>query len=86
MPTPSPIVANIARAIRRHLQAHPHAMDTERGIGEWWVRSVGPRHSDDDVRDAIEHLVASGELLPIALPDGQVAYALGPGPRSPGSA
>lgn len=74
-----PTVAEIERAIRRYLQAHPCAVDTERGICEWWLRDLHPRHLHCDVAAAISRLVDAGELAPLTLPDGQLAY------QAPGS-
>jgi hypothetical protein len=85
-----PVVADIEQAIRRYLQAHPHAVDTERGICEWWLRDAHPRYLAGDVHTAIERLVAAGELAQLTLPDAQLAYAKGSAsgnaddPRPPG--
>jgi hypothetical protein len=93
MDTQPPAVADIEEAIRRYLAAHPQAVDTERGIREWWLRDARPRYRVADVHAAIERLVAAGELEQRALPDGQRAYAIHPaitpltpasGPRPPG--
>ena len=70
-----PKVANIEQAIRRYLLTHPHAVDTERGIREWWLRDIRPRSTAGDVQAAIANLVAAGELAERALPDGQRGYA-----------
>lgn len=81
-------VADIERAIRLYLQAHRHALDTERGIREWWLRDTHPHCFNGDVQLAIEHLVAAGEMAELTLPDGQRAYAsanqtIGPRPLGP---
>jgi glutamine synthetase type III len=70
-----PLVAEIEEIIRRYLQAHPKAVDTERGIREWWVRKARRTYAVSDVRAAIEALVATGELAERRLPDGQFIYA-----------
>jgi hypothetical protein len=69
-----PAVADIEQAIRGYLQAHPHAVDTTRGISEWWLRDLRTRPSPGDVATAIARLVAAGEVAPLTLPDGQLAY------------
>ena len=69
-----PTVADIEQAIRRYLQSHPHALDTERGIREWWLRDY-PRGSADNVHAAVERLVAAGEIAERTLPGGQRGYA-----------
>ncbi len=79
----SPAVAEIEQSIRDYLRAHPHAEDTERGIREWWLHDAPSRYREADVHEAIEHLVATGELARRALPDGQRVHALAPpGPAS----
>ena len=81
--------AEIENAIRNYLQAHPHAIDTERGIREWWLRDAWPPPRAADVHTAIERLVAAGELAAHCLPDGQLAFGIGspltqqPGQRPP---
>jgi hypothetical protein len=69
-----PAAADITQAIRRYLALHPHAVDTERGIREWWLGNRSSRASADDVRAALEQLVAAGEIVVLSLPDGQRAY------------
>jgi len=77
-----PLVAEIEEIIRRYLQAHPQAEDTERGICEWWLRNARRSYPVADVRAAIQALVASGELARRLLPDGQCIYASSHTPRS----
>jgi hypothetical protein len=69
------LVAEIEETIRRYLQAHPQAEDTERGICEWWLRAAHTTYSVADVRTAIHGLVAAGDLAEDVLPDGQCIYA-----------
>ena len=71
-----PSVADTERVIRSYLQAHPHAVDTDRGIREWWLQNLEPPASAATVRAAIERLLARRELSEVTLPDGQVAYAI----------
>ena len=68
-----PSVAEIEKVIRHYVRVHPHAVDTERGIREWWVHDA--RYSAGDVRAAIQRLVATGELVERLLPDDQYIYA-----------
>ena len=81
-----PATADIAQAIRRYLALHPHAVDTERGIREWWLGNDPSRPSADDVRSVLEQLLAAGEIMVLSLPDGQRAYcgAKRDEPRAPG--
>jgi len=82
-----PSVAQVERSIHHYLQAHPHAIDTERGIREWWLRELRPRPTPEDVAAAVANLLAAGRLASLTLPDGRVAvHAPGlsdPGPSSP---
>lgn len=77
-----PLVAEIEEILRRYLQAHPRAEDTERGICEWWLREAPRSYSVADVRAAIAALVAAGEVVQVSLPDGQRIYASARTPRS----
>jgi hypothetical protein len=70
-----PSVAEIAQVIRHYLRVHPHAVDTERGIREWWMRDAPRNYDVSDVRTALQRLVAPGELVEQLLPDGQSIYA-----------
>ncbi len=71
-----PTVADIEQAIRAYLQTHPLAVDTERGIREWWLRDTHPRCASADVHAAVVRLVAAGAMAERTLPDGQSAYAI----------
>jgi hypothetical protein len=77
-----PLVADIEELLRRYLQTHPHANDSERGIYEWWLRDAGGGYSMTDVRTAIEHLVAAGDLTKRRLPDGECTYSSPTAPRT----
>ncbi len=79
-------VADVEAAISHYLHAHSHALDTERGIREWWLLGACSCRPED-VHAAIEHLVASGAMAERTLPDGQRAYsrpgAANTGPHGP---
>ena len=70
-----PRVAEIEKVIRHYLLVYPHAVDTERGIREWWVHAASNGYNAGDVRAAIQRLVATGELAERLLPDGLYIYA-----------
>ena len=76
-------VPQIEQCIRDYLRLHPHAVDTERGICEWWLRDAGKRFTPMEVHAAIRDMLAKGDLTERMLPDGQRAYAA-PG-LAPGS-
>lgn len=68
-------LAEIESFLRRYLQSHPQAVDTERGIREWWLRDARSTYAARDVRTAIRRLVEAGELVERHLPDGECIYA-----------
>jgi hypothetical protein len=69
------LMPEIEECLRRYLQAHPHATDSERGIYEWWLRDAGRSYPVTAVRAAIKHLVDTGEITKLTLPDGRCTYA-----------
>ena len=69
-----PQLAEIESILRRYLQSHPQAVDTERGIREWWLRDARSSYAARDVRAAIGRLVDAGELVERQLPDGECIY------------
>jgi hypothetical protein len=76
------LVEEIEGILRRYLHAHPQAVDTERGIHEWWLHDGSRTYTLADVHAAIEALVATGELSERRLPDGQSIYANADAPPS----
>jgi phosphatidylserine/phosphatidylglycerophosphate/cardiolipin synthase-like enzyme len=64
-----------AEAIRRYLQAHPHASDTVDGVLRWWLAPQEFTLPTERVREALERLVAEGIAVRRTLPDGTVIYA-----------
>jgi hypothetical protein len=68
-------VSEIEQAVRHYLRLHPLAVDTERGIREWWLRDSYPHCPEGDVHVAVERLLAKGELVERKLPDGHLTYA-----------
>lgn len=62
----------VVDAIRRHCAAHPHAADTLDGVHRWWL--ADERCSLAEIRAAIAHLVARGELEHRTLADGTEVY------------
>lgn len=64
-----------AEAIRRYLQAHPHASDTVDGVLKWWLAPQQFTLTAEQVREALERLVAERIMARRTLPDGTVIYA-----------
>ena len=60
----------MADAIAAHLRRSPKAADTVDGIAQWWIREAGVEASRDDVRDALERLIASSVVARTTLADG----------------
>lgn len=71
----------IMAAIREHLAAHPHASDTADGIARFWLPPILRDASPNQVRCALEWLVADGMLVRIPVVGGQQRYAAA-SPRS----
>jgi hypothetical protein len=73
---PATLNAAVLSTIRRHCAAHPNAADTVDGVHRWWL--AGLACPLDDVRAALEHLVATGELDRRTLVDGtEIFFAVG---------
>jgi hypothetical protein len=61
-------------AIVAYLEKHPAALDTPEGICRWWLRPTGSEEDVATVEQALEELVATGEMRRRLLPDGGVVY------------
>jgi hypothetical protein len=69
-------VDRVCEAIRRHLKKRPHAADTAKGIGDYWV-PVELQHNDPSIVEAaLQRLVKEGALVTSTLPDGGVVYRI----------
>ena len=55
-------------------RSHPHALDSARGIREWWLADLPGPHHPSAVDAAIEQLAAERLLEPVVLPDGVTAW------------
>lgn len=65
----------IAVAILHHLQAHPLAADSAKGVARWWL---GPAHTNvtvKQVKRALKLLVSRRSLRCLKLEDGTVLYS-----------
>lgn len=72
------VSAEVAQHIRAYLAVNPAAMDSVRGIQEWWLRSLSPPPSEFDVRAALLHLEARGVAERIVNRDGIEVWRCGP--------
>jgi hypothetical protein len=64
----------IAAAIRRYLQAHPNASDTADAVARWWLSAEHVHASGEEVEEALEYLVGSGEVVKRRLSNGATVY------------
>ncbi len=71
-PSEKNLVRKIANSIIEYIEEHPMAMDTARGIAEWWVRSTLVATSA-----AIE-LLQSKALLISTQRNGQILFSRNP--------
>ena len=67
-------VAALADRIRRYMREHPNAADTLEGVAAWWLSGSAEGEWLENVRRAIEQLVAQGEMGRKTLGDGTVIY------------
>jgi len=66
-----------------YLHRHPLAADTLRGIVSWWLPRQRYESGCQRIEQALDTLVAKGELRRDRLPDGEVLYALNNRARPP---
>ncbi len=74
MPAYSERTIVIAGIIERYVTDHPRAADTPEGIRSWWVARQRFGDSVDEVRKALDYLVARRRLASSVLPDGTVIF------------
>jgi hypothetical protein len=72
-------LCQLVQAIEAYLAAHPDAADSEQGITDWWLSSVGVYAASGELGPALAKLVARGKIEAHQLPDGRVIY------RAPGA-
>ncbi|KFN42195.1 hypothetical protein N789_14505 [Arenimonas oryziterrae DSM 21050 = YC6267] len=65
----------LREALRHYLARHPDAADSAEGIRRWWLPAAFQSVPDAKLQQALEHLVAAGEMQVHALPDGTELYA-----------
>jgi hypothetical protein len=67
-------VCQLAKAIEAYLANHPGAADSEQGITDWWLPSVGVHAAVEELASALAKLVQRGKVEAYQLPDGAVIY------------
>lgn len=75
MEDPQADVAAIAEEILGYLQANPEASDTVEGVQRWWLSRRSHDPKVEDVRRALDHLVAHGFVSRRGLADGSSLYS-----------
>ena len=63
-------------ALLQYIQRNPDAADTLRGVMSWWLPAQFHERAEKDVEQAIEWLVAQGDLRKTVLVDGTILYAV----------
>jgi len=70
--------SDLADEIRRYCVAHPDARDTLDGIA-WWLALQRQEDTLEELRVAVDSLVAQGLLVPHRLIDGSVVFGCSDG-------
>ena len=65
----------LAREIEAYLSTHPHAADTEEGILNWWLVTQRNQRNFEEIREALDLLVAQGSVVKRVLSNGRFIYA-----------
>ena len=73
---------SIAAAIQGHLDRHPDASDTARGIQDWWLPAQHRGRSVGDIERILWAMVDDGRLLATTLDIGAVVL-FARNPRAP---
>jgi hypothetical protein len=70
----------VASLIEAYLAQHPAAADSERGIAQWWLQTMGADVPVEVVREALDVLVRRGAVIRTTVPGGPAIYRKA-GPR-----
>lgn len=70
----SPELGRVVDGIRRYVRIHPQVRDSLIGIQRWWLEREGIAVTLDVVEDALDFLLARGELSVRTSLDGTVVY------------
>lgn len=72
-------VAEVAEIIKRYLDTYPNAADSIEGIARWWLGRQRFEERLKAVEQALEYLVAKGEVARTVAADGKAIYSRAPG-------
>jgi hypothetical protein len=76
MPTEAErIFISLQASLRRYLEKHPEAADNPEGIRQWWLAEELRMTPLAILLEALQALVASGEMQLSVMPDGTEVYA-----------
>lgn len=73
----------VQQAIEAYLERHPWAADSEQGIAQWWLPTVGMEASPEQVGQALEVLAQRGVVERAPMLGGGVIYRSTRRPASP---
>lgn len=65
----------LCEALKRYLARHPDAADSPAGVRQWWLPQELQTIPLELIRQAMQELVASGDMRCSTLPDGTELYA-----------
>jgi hypothetical protein len=69
-----PSILPIIDQLRTYVAERPSAIDTVRGIRDWWLTGLDPLPKLASVAAALRQLEAEGLLEQVVLPDGGVLW------------
>jgi hypothetical protein len=78
------VSSGLADEIRRYCAEHPDARDTLEGIA-WWLALQRHGETRDELRAAVDSLVAQGLLVQHRLVDGSIVFGCSDGNGAKGS-
>lgn len=73
-----PAIGPLVETLRRYVHAHPRAIDSAKGIRQWWLGELAGPHDPAAVEAAIRRLAAEGVVDPVRLPDGGILWRAAP--------
>lgn len=68
-------IASIAQAIERYLSNHESAADSLENVAKWWLGHQRYHETMEDVRKALDYLVANGKVAKSLNIDGSYIYS-----------
>jgi hypothetical protein len=69
------VITEVEEAIRRYLRTYPNAADNVEGITHWWLARQRFGETKETVEQALERLVAEGEVTKTVTGEGKVVYS-----------